>query len=59
MFAEIVKSSFDDWKTTPWLEINVDQMETNCKKFAYDIRGLDKEMRVWDTFTGARHVQPL
>ena len=51
--SDIVLSSIDDWKTTPWNEINVDQMETSCKKFAYDIRGLDKEMRSWDVFTGA------
>ena len=51
--SDIVRSSIDDWKTTPWNEINVDQMETSCKKFAYDIRGLDKEMRAWDVFTGA------
>eukprot|EP00058_Branchiostoma_floridae_P010281 XP_002595769.1 hypothetical protein BRAFLDRAFT_200305 [Branchiostoma floridae] len=48
----LVKTSFDDWKKTPWLEINVENMEIDCKKFAKDIRGLDKEMRAWDSYGG-------
>ena len=35
-----------------WHDINVENMEMDCKKFVKDIRGLDKEMRAWDTFTG-------
>lgn len=27
-------------------------MDIDCKKFAKDIRSLDKEMRSWDAFTG-------
>ena len=48
----MVRSSFEDWKTTPWKEINVEQMDMDCKKFAKDIRSLDKEMRAWDSYTG-------
>lgn len=48
----LVKSSMDDWKTTKWREINVENMELECKKFAKDIRALDKEVRAWDAFTG-------
>ena len=29
----LVKSSFEDWNTTPWSDINVEQMEMDCKKF--------------------------
>ena len=29
----LVKSSFDDWNTTLWSDINVEQMEMDCKKF--------------------------
>lgn len=50
--VHIVRSSVDDWKTTPWLEINVEQMDMDCKKFAKEIRSLDKEMRAWDTYAG-------
>ncbi|NXC68138.1 DYH17 protein, partial [Anhinga anhinga] len=48
----LVNTSIDDWKTTRWNDINVEQMDTDCKKFAKDIRSLDKEMRSWDAFTG-------
>lgn len=29
----LVKSSFEDWNTTLWSDINVEQMEMDCKKF--------------------------
>ncbi len=48
----IVRASIDDWKTTLWQDINVEQMEMDCKKFAKDIRTLDKEMRAWDAYGG-------
>jgi dynein heavy chain len=51
-YVFVIRSSFDDWKTTSWKEINVDQMDIDCKKFAKDIRILDKEMRAWDSYTG-------
>ena len=50
----LVQSSFSDWNTTLWKDINVEQMEIDCKKFVKDIRTLDKEMRAWDAFTGER-----
>ncbi|KAG8542256.1 hypothetical protein GDO81_027097, partial [Engystomops pustulosus] len=48
----LVTSSMNDWQTTRWREINVENMDLECKKFAKDIRNLDKEMRAWDAFTG-------
>ena len=48
----LVQSSFGDWNTTLWSDINVEQMEIDCKKFVKDIRALDKEMRAWNCFTG-------
>ncbi|XP_075025374.1 dynein axonemal heavy chain 17 [Calonectris borealis] len=48
----LVNTSIDNWKTTKWKDINVEQMDIDCKKFAKDIRSLDKEMRSWDAFTG-------
>lgn len=35
---------------TPWRKIDVENMDIECKKFAKDIRLLDKEMRPWDTY---------
>ncbi|XP_025892623.1 dynein heavy chain 17, axonemal [Nothoprocta perdicaria] len=48
----LVNTSIDDWKTTRWKDINVEQMDIDSKKFAKDIRSLDKEMRSWDAFSG-------
>ena len=48
----LVQSSFAEWNTTLWSDINVEQMEIDCKKFVKDIRTLDKEMRAWNAFTG-------
>ncbi|KAM6050175.1 dynein axonemal heavy chain 9 [Theristicus caerulescens] len=48
----LVNASLDDWQTTKWVDINVENMDLECKKFAREIRNLDKEMRAWDAFTG-------
>ncbi|XP_009976195.1 PREDICTED: dynein heavy chain 9, axonemal-like, partial [Tauraco erythrolophus] len=48
----LVDTSLDDWQTTKWVDINVENMDLECKKFAREIRNLDKEMRAWDAFTG-------
>ncbi|NXC27886.1 DYH9 protein, partial [Campylorhamphus procurvoides] len=48
----LVNTSLDDWQTTKWVDINVENIDLECKKFAREIRNLDKEMRVWDAFTG-------
>ncbi|XFF88688.1 hypothetical protein AB1E18_014907 [Capra hircus] len=48
----MVNTSFDAWKTTKWKDINVEQMDIDCKKFAKDVRSLDKEMKSWDAFVG-------
>ncbi|KAJ0060498.1 hypothetical protein NL108_014189, partial [Boleophthalmus pectinirostris] len=47
----VVDSSIAAWKTTPWRDIQVEDMEIECKRFSKDIRGLDKEVRSWDAFT--------
>ncbi|KAL2297572.1 hypothetical protein Nmel_016116 [Mimus melanotis] len=48
----LVNSSLHDWQTTKWVDINVENMDLECKKFAREIRNLDKEMRAWDAFSG-------
>ncbi|XP_040312713.1 dynein axonemal heavy chain 17 [Herpailurus yagouaroundi] len=48
----MVNTSIDNWKTTKWKNINVEQMDTDCKKFAKDVRSLDKEIKAWDAFVG-------
>ncbi|KAI4493969.1 hypothetical protein M0802_009345 [Mischocyttarus mexicanus] len=49
-YVNIVVSSIDGWKTTPWRKIDVENMDIECKKFAKEIRTLDKEMRQWDIY---------
>jgi dynein heavy chain len=41
-YNNIVNSTFDDWKKTKWREINADAMDAECKKFAKEMRSLDK-----------------
>ncbi|XP_030817712.1 dynein heavy chain 17, axonemal [Camarhynchus parvulus] len=48
----LVNMSIASWKTTKWAELNVEDMDIECKKFAKDIRGLDKEVKGWNAFTG-------
>ncbi|KAK7507150.1 hypothetical protein BaRGS_00001085, partial [Batillaria attramentaria] len=51
-YVNIVTSTFEEWNTTPWKKINVEQMDMDCKKFSKDVRQLDKEMRAWDVYLG-------
>ncbi|XP_076032504.1 dynein heavy chain at 93AB [Oratosquilla oratoria] len=46
----LVRACIEHWKKTPWREIDVENMDIECKKFAKDIRALDKEMRSWDAY---------
>ncbi|XP_059180294.1 dynein axonemal heavy chain 9-like [Centropristis striata] len=48
----MVESSMAAWRRTPWTEIHVEDMELECKRFSKDIRGLDKEVRAWEAFSG-------
>ncbi|XP_068439704.1 dynein axonemal heavy chain 9 isoform X3 [Clinocottus analis] len=48
----VVESSMAAWRMTPWREIHVEDMELECKRLSKDIRGLDKEVRAWEAFTG-------
>ena len=48
----LVRTAIDEWKTTQWKNIDVENMDMECKKFSKDIRGLDKDMRSWDAFMG-------
>ncbi len=54
-YVNIVSSTFNDWKSTKWREINADLMDSECKKFSKEIRALDKEMRAWDAYTGVEN----
>ncbi|KAM3592376.1 uncharacterized protein V6R79_017533 [Siganus canaliculatus] len=48
----MVESNIAAWRTTLWRDICVEDMELECKRFSKEIRGLDKEVRAWEAFTG-------
>lgn len=48
----VVRSCLEAWQKTPWRQINVDDMDMECKRFSKELRALDKEARSWDAFTG-------
>uniref|UniRef100_A0A6I8PBB0 Dynein axonemal heavy chain 17 n=1 Tax=Ornithorhynchus anatinus TaxID=9258 RepID=A0A6I8PBB0_ORNAN len=48
----VVTSSIGAWQATKWKEIDVENMDSECRRFAREIRGLDKEVRAWDAFLG-------
>ena len=50
--ATLVNSSINDWRKTLWNDIDVEQMDMDCKRYAKEIRSMDKEVRAWDVFTG-------
>ncbi|XP_067892376.1 dynein axonemal heavy chain 11 [Heterodontus francisci] len=47
-----VQTSIDDWTTTQWKQINVEQMDMELRRFAKEMKTLDKEVRVWDVYVG-------
>ena len=38
------RTSIDEWKTTPWVEIDVENMDMECKKFA-KVSNLDDQIQ--------------
>ena len=51
-FTYLVQTSFEDWKTTLWKDIDVESMDVESKRFAKYVRSLDKEMKDWNIFSG-------
>ncbi|XP_043931285.1 dynein axonemal heavy chain 11-like [Protopterus annectens] len=47
-----VRASIDDWTHTPWKQINVEIMDMELRRFAKEMKTLDKEVRTWDTYIG-------
>ncbi|PNJ55825.1 DNAH11 isoform 1 [Pongo abelii] len=47
-----VRRSIDNWTETQWRQINVEQMDVELRRFAKEIWSLNKEVRVWDAYTG-------
>ncbi|MED6240198.1 hypothetical protein ATANTOWER_017418 [Ataeniobius toweri] len=51
-----IKTSIEEWTKTPWKEINVEQMDMELRRFAKEMKMLDKEVRAWDVYLGLESV---
>jgi dynein heavy chain len=51
-YIYLVRTSIEEWKTTMWRDIDVENMDMECKKYSKDLRAFDKGMRDWHTFKG-------
>ncbi|XP_039545600.1 dynein heavy chain 11, axonemal [Pimephales promelas] len=51
-----VKSCISDWTKTPWKEINVEQMDMELRRFAKEMKTLDKDVRAWDVYNGLESI---
>ncbi|KAM4689042.1 dynein axonemal heavy chain 11 [Discoglossus pictus] len=47
-----VRCSIDDWVKTQWMQINVEQMDVELRRFTKEMWSLDKEVRSWDAYVG-------
>ncbi|ODN03963.1 Dynein beta chain, ciliary [Orchesella cincta] len=47
----IVESLIEDWKTTSWLNINVENMDLECKRMGKEAKAMDKDVKQWEIFT--------
>lgn len=48
----IVDAFIDDWKTTPWQNINVENMDLECKRMAKEVKAMDKDVKDWTIYLG-------
>ena len=51
-YVFLVQTSIEEWKKTKWKHLNVEDMDMDSKSFLKEIRGLDKQMRTWNTYIG-------
>ncbi|KAM4697873.1 dynein axonemal heavy chain 11-like [Rhinophrynus dorsalis] len=47
-----VRTSIKDWMKTPWKQINIEKMDMELRRFAKEMKTLDKEIRTWDVYLG-------
>ncbi|XP_061387676.1 dynein beta chain, ciliary, partial [Musca vetustissima] len=49
-FVHVIESCINDWRASPWLLIDTDDIENECKQFTRDLRILDKSIRDWSPY---------
>lgn len=55
-FVYVIESCIKDWKSTPWHQIDTDDMENECRKFTRELRTLEKAVRVWQPYIYIENV---
>ena len=55
-YKNIVDNSIEDWKMTLWSQLDIEQMDLECKNLAKEIRVLDKSIREWNIFKGLETI---
>lgn len=55
-YTYIVASLIEDWKTTKWEGINVENMDLECKRMAKEVKAMDKDVKAWDTFAALENT---
>ncbi|XP_035709844.1 dynein beta chain, ciliary [Folsomia candida] len=50
-YTYIVASLIEEWKTTKWLNINVENMDLECKRMAKEVKAMDKDAKAWEIFS--------
>ena len=55
-YIELVRTSIDEWKKTMWQEIDVENMDMECKQYSKDLRAFDKETRESSAFIGLESI---
>ncbi|BET02170.1 Dynein, axonemal heavy chain [Nesidiocoris tenuis] len=49
-YITVVRSMINEWENTPWKKVDSELIDMELKKFAKELKALDKEMREWDLF---------
>lgn len=51
-YISIVLAFIDDWKTSPWQNINVENMDLECKRMSKEVKAMDKDVKDWTVYLG-------
>ncbi|KAJ2944771.1 hypothetical protein O0L34_g1660 [Tuta absoluta] len=46
----LVMGTIDSWKALPWMKMDIDAMNEECKSFTKDLRKLDKDVKSWEPY---------
>ncbi|XP_050529246.1 dynein beta chain, ciliary-like [Daktulosphaira vitifoliae] len=49
-FVSVVKSWIESWQDTLWKDVDTEIMDIELKRFAKELKGMDKEIREWEVY---------